>query len=703
MSTLSKRVLELLESEPFRTFKAKEIQRLLNIPQNKYQSLRDSLRELVRSGDVAKLKKNRYGSGRKSNEIVGKLHVNAQGYGFVSWDKGEDIFISMKNMGQALHGDKVRVRLYATTSGKSAEGQIVEVLERARETIVGTFRWGRKYGYVVPDDLKIQRDVVIPPGDELQAQDGQKVVCKIEEWEHHGMNPAGRIIEILGFPDEAGVDIISLVHRHEIRSTFEDFILKQAESIPATISQDEFQRRLDLRDMEIFTIDPVDAKDFDDAVSLEKTENGNWRLGVHIADVSHYVFEKSAIDREAFNRGTSVYLVDRVIPMLPERISNELCSLEEGKDKLTFSVLMTLTPQGKLLSYDIKESIIHSKKRFNYQEAQRILDGELTSPFAQTLREMHEFSKVLIQKRQNRGSIDFDTIEVEIPLNEKGEPVAIKRRLRLATHRLVEEFMLLANETVAKHVGLVLKEKLNQELPFVYRIHESPDVPSVMELIRMANAFGITIEPPTKIVPRFFQNVTKQLQNHPAESVLQYQLLRTMMKAQYSPANVGHFGLAYRYYTHFTSPIRRYPDLMVHRLLKKYAHKEFDASTLFYQELEKICSKCTDNEIRAQTAERDSIKLKQIQFLEQHLDEEFEGVIVRIVNFGFFVELPEFQVDGLVHIASLGDDYYIVDEKNYKLYGQSSGREYKLGENIKVRLERVDRNENLVDFVISGE
>ncbi len=703
MSTLSKRVLELLESEPFRTFKTKEIQRLLNVPQNKYQHLRDTLRHMVRNGEVDKLPKNRYGTAKKSNEIIGTLSVNSQGYGFVTWDKGDDVFISMKNMGQALHGDKVRVRLFATTSGKSVEGQIVEVLERARETIVGTFRWGRKYGYIVPDDLKIQRDVVIPPGDDMQAQEGQKVVCKIEEWEHQGMNPSGKVIEVLGFPDEAGVDIKSLVHRHEIRSTFKDFLLKQADSISAKISQEEIQRRLDLRETETFTIDPADAKDFDDAISLEKTDNDNWRLGVHIADVSHYVYEKSALDKEAYTRGTSVYLVDRVIPMLPERISNELCSLEEGKDKLTYSVMMTLTAQGKLMSYDIRESIIHSKKRFTYQEAQQIMDEKTGSPFSETLKNMYALSKTLIQKRHNRGSIDFDTVEVEIPLDENGEPIAIRPRVRLHAHRLVEEFMLLANETVAKHVGVVLKEKIKQEPPFVYRIHESPDKPSVLELIQMARAFGIEIEPPTKIVPRFFQNITKQFQNHPAESVLQGQLLRTMMKAQYSPANVGHFGLAYRYYTHFTSPIRRYPDLMVHRLLKKYAHKNIDTSSLFYEDLEKICKKCTDNEIRAQRAERDSIKLKQIQFLEKHIDDEFEGVIVRIVNFGFFVELPEFQIDGLVHIASLGDDYYIVDEKNYKLYGQSSGREYRLGEKIKVRLERVDRNENLVDFVISGD
>ena len=702
MGKLSQKILKLVESQPFRTLKAKEIQRLLNVPHNRYQGLRSTLRELERRGDLVKLKKNRYGAARKTNEIVGELHVNAQGYGFVSWDKGEDIFISMKNMGQALHKDKVRVRLFATTSGKSMEGQIVDVLERARETIVGIFRWGRKYGYVVPDDLKLQRDVIITAGDDLGAQEGQKVVCKIEEWEHHGLNPSGRVIEVLGFPTDAGVDVLSIVHQHEISTGFPDLVQQESKRISADITDEEIKKRIDLRESLIFTIDPEDAKDFDDAISLEKLNDGTWRLGVHIADVSHYVLEKSALDTEAFRRGTSVYLVDRVIPMLPERLSNEVCSLEEGKPKLTFTVFMTLSAQGKLLSYDIKESVIKSKKRFNYQEAQKIIDGEIESPFAEKLREMQELSRILIKKRKNRGSIDFDTVEVEIPLDEKGEPIDIKKRIRLATHRLVEEFMLLANETVAKHVGIVLKEKLDMELPFVYRIHESPDQVSVLELMQMAHSFGIDVAPPAKITPRFFQNISNLFQAHPASSVLFDQLLRTMMKAQYSPANIGHFGLAYRYYTHFTSPIRRYPDLIVHRLLKKYGKKEFDASSLLYQDIEKICSKSSSNEVRAQTAERDSIKLKQLQFLEKHIDEEFEGIIVRIVNFGFFVQLEKFQIDGLVHITSLDDDYYVVDDQNYRLYGQQSGKEYKLGDTIKVKLDRVDRNENLVDFVMTG-
>lgn len=702
MSKISKRILELFKAEPFHAFKTKEIQRRLTIPQNKYQGLRAVLRHLLREGEIIKSKKNRY-SLPASNEITGELRVNAQGYGFVVWEGGEDVFISQKNMGQALHKDKVSVRLFAASSGKSAEGQIVKVLERARNSIVGTFRWGRKYGYVIPDELKIQKDVVIPPGEENSAEEGQKVVCQIEEWEHYGLNPSGKIVAVLGYPDEPGVDIESVVHRHEIAMGFPAQVQKQADGLSKDILENEIKRRLDLRDEITFTIDPDDAKDYDDAVSLEKLEDGQWRLGVHIADVSHYVTEKSALDDEAFERGTSVYLVDRVIPMLPERVSNELCSLEEGVDKLTFSVLMTLTENSKLLSYDIKKTVIRSKKRFTYAEAQKVITGDLQSPYTETLQNMHRLSRVLIKKRGERGSIDFDSLEIEIPLDEKGNPVEIRKRERLDAHRLVEEFMLLANETVARHVGVVLRDKAMTELPFVYRIHEQPDRESINELVLLAKAFGIETKAPQRITPRFFQNLAVKFQKHPSSSVLQAQLLRTMMKAQYSPNNIGHFGLAYRYYTHFTSPIRRYPDLIVHRLLKKYAHKGFETNVPSLKYIDAVCKKSTENEIRAQGAERDSVKLKQVQYLERHLNEEFDGVIVRIVNFGFFVELPDLLVDGLVHVNSLADDYYIIDEKNYRLYGEHSGKEYKLGQEIRVRLSRVDRNENLVDFVIAGD
>jgi ribonuclease R len=412
------------------------------------------------------------------------------------------------------------------------------------------------------------------------------------------------------------------------------------------------------------------------------------------------VRENAPVDDAARERGTSVYLVDRVIPMLPERLSNELCSLKEGVDRLTFSALMTLAADGQLISYDIFETIIRNKKRFSYKEAQQVIDGKTAHPFAEQLRLMAELADLLIARRTRRGSIDFDSLEVEIRLDEKGEPIAIMPRERLATNRLIEEFMLLANETVAKHVGQVLKEKLGYELPFVYRTHEKPDEQSVQQLIRMASAFGIKATAPQRLQPRFFANLSKTFQHHAAAHVLQTSLLRTMMKAQYSPENIGHFGLAYRFYTHFTSPIRRYPDLLVHRLLKKYAAGGYDASVPAAKELDKLCKLATACEIRAQEAERDSIKLKQLEFLQKHVEDEFDGIIVRMVNFGFFVELPDYLIDGLVHVTSLDDDYYVMDENNHRLEGRRNGRVFTLGDRVRVRLARIERNEKLVDFVI---
>ena len=700
MANLKKRVLDLLSSEPFRALKIKEIQRRLGVPHSEYQELRQIVRSLARQDRIRRFKKGRFGVGQPQNEMTGRLHVNTQGYGFVTPKKGEDIFISQKNMANALHGDTVRLRLFASRKGKSPEGQIVEVLERARTLIVGTFRWGRQYGYLIPDDLKIQRDVIIPPGEESNAQEGQKVVARIEEWEHYGMNPSGPVVEVLGYPDEPGVEMLSLIYKHQLPREFSEKAEKAAKELSEGISAKEEQERLDLRDVECFTIDPVDAKDFDDAVSLEKMENDNWRLGVHIADVSHFVDERSPIEKEARKRGLSVYLIDRAIPMLPERLSSELCSLVPEQDRLTFSVLMQLDPKGHLVSYDIKKTIINSNKRFNYEEAQLILDGEMKSEFADTLNNMYDLSMALVKRRRQRGSIDFDSPEVEIPLNEKGWPVEIKIRQRLNTHRLIEEFMLLANETIARHVGMILGDKLGNPPPFVYRVHAKPDKQEVIELVKLAFAFGIKVKIPKHISPTFFQKLADQFQEHNAASVLNNAMLRTMTKARYDTENIGHFGLAYKYYTHFTSPIRRYADLMVHRLLKEYATSvSTTASKISLKDLQKRCEDSTKREIQSQEAERDSIKLKQIQYMQQHHGKEFTGVIIRILNFGFFVHLPDYLIDGLIHVTSLDDDYYIVDDNNYSMVGQYSGKEYKLGQKMRVQLVRIDPDEHLIDFV----
>lgn len=697
---LEKTVLDFFQANVRKTFKAKDIAKSLHIPQQQYQALRTVLRSLLQQNKIHKLKKNRYGIFRQTEGVVGQLRVNSQGYGFVTRPDGPDVFISEKNMATALHLDTVRVKLFAASEGKSPEGMVIEVVERARNHFVGTFRRGRKYGYVIPDDLKIHKDIIIPDREDHGALDGQKVVAVIDEWEHAQLNPTGHLREILGFPEEPGVDVLSILHQFNLPDAFPEAVLHETEKISPIHPKQEVARRLDLRDQIVFTIDPADAKDFDDAVSLQKLPNGHLRLGVHIADVSYYVEENGAIDAEAKDRGTSVYLVDRVVPMLPERLSNELCSLAEGQDRFCYSVFVDLTPEGEVLQYQLKETLINSVKRLSYEQAQRIIAGEEKSSLTPLLREMHALSRKLVQKRFRRGSIDFESLEVKIILDDQGHPTDIIRRERLDSHRLIEEFMLLANETVAKHIATLPLPTEEESWPFVYRIHEKPDDTSMTELLNLATAFSVPYKAPKQPTPKFLQKLSFQFQEHPAGTVLQDALLRTMMKARYSTDNLGHFGLAYHHYTHFTSPIRRYPDLMVHRLLKKYTSKAA-AFPVDLDELEKSCHLATQREIRAQEAERASVKLKQVEFMERHLGKEFQGIIARIVNFGFFVHIPELLIDGLVHVTSLEDDYYIFEEKNFCLTGQYNRKRYRLGDRIRVRVSRVSRNERLIDFIIA--
>lgn len=697
ISVVEELVFSYLQQNIPATFKIKELARILEIPQSDYRQFRSLLRAMVQDGRIYRYTKGRYGLGEKITQIVGNLHVKTMGYGFVINEDGDDIFISQKNMGMALHGDIVRVRLFAQSSGRKREGKIIEIIQRGRSNIVGIYRKGRKQNFVVPDELKLQRDILIADADSMGARNGQKVVVKIDYWEHENLNPVGQIVRILGQPDGSGVDVSAIAASYDLDSDFPDQVEAELKSVSGKIPAREIKKRRDYRDWICFTIDPPDAKDFDDAVSLTKLSDGHWRLGVHIADVSHFIPVNSALDQEALSRGASVYLVDRVIPMLPHKLSSDLCSLRPNLDRLCFSIVMELAPDGSIVNYELAESVIHSRRRFSYEEVQDIINGKQADPLGATILDMYHLSQQLLKKRRIRGAVEIDSLEVKIELDERGRPIALKKRERLDSHRLVEEFMLCANQTVASFVGQVLQEREQRELPFIYRVHEKPSKEKIAEFLRLLEAFSFNIAKPKKLSPRFFQRIVDQVEKSPVAFVVEDAMLRAMMKAAYSTANIGHFALSYRFYTHFTSPIRRYPDLVVHRLLKNYQNQ---APEIYNEKkLAEICRLTSAREVVAQEAERESIKVKQAAFMAERVGEVFEGVISRVTHFGFFVDLPEQLVSGLVHVNDLGEDYYVFDENLFAMIGERTKKVYRLGDKLQVKLKQVDLDRRLIDFI----
>ncbi|MDL1879275.1 VacB/RNase II family 3'-5' exoribonuclease, partial [Cytophagia bacterium CHB2] len=497
MKDLIDRTLEVLAQQPSRQFKAKELARLLHVPPAKYAEYRSLLRSLAQQGLLAKLRRNHFGHARQTSTVTGKLHVKTQGYGFlIVGEDQEDVFISQKNMRTALNGDLVKVELFARPTGRRAEGRVVEILQRSRSNIVGTLRHGKHFYFVKPDDIKLLRDIYIPEENLNGAKAGQKVAVTIESWEDELQNPEGRVVKVLGFPGEPGVDVLSVAYAFDLPAAFPPEVEHEAEQLAMEITPELLAQRLDLRDRLTFTIDPEDAKDFDDAISMRELENGNIELGVHIADVSHFVQEKSALDQEALARSTSIYLVDRVVPMLPERLSNDLCSLKPDTDRFTYSCMMEISPRGKVVNYQIAETIIHSKKRLNYEQAQRIIDGKesATPEIDETLRKLNRLAKTLTKQRLRNGSLDFDTPEVKVILDETGAPIEIRRKERQESNRLIEEFMLLANQTVAKHIDVTLKKQYRKKPPFIYRIHEAPDPLKMKDFALFVKALGLKFD-----------------------------------------------------------------------------------------------------------------------------------------------------------------------------------------------------------------
>ncbi|HEX6925460.1 MAG TPA: ribonuclease R [Longimicrobiaceae bacterium] len=692
-------IIEYLRETAGRPLKAKELARGLKVPEVDYPEFKAQLQRLEDEGLLYRVKKQRYAAPEKINLVVGRLQTIRSGAGFVVPEDGaEDLFIPWQAMGSAVHGDRVIARVEKRRRGQRREGRIIKVLERARGTIVGIYHPARNFGFVVPEDRKLTRDVFIPPGQESGANDGDVVLVRISSWGDEHLGPAGEVETVLGHRAEAGVDVLAVVYGHGLPIDFPAEVTEEAERLRERgIRPEDLEGRRDLRDEVVFTIDPADARDHDDALSIRPVGDGRWRVGVHIADVSHYVREGTALDAEAMQRGTSVYLVDRVIPMLPEALSSDLCSLVPDRDRLALTLFLTVDEEGRVHEHELVRSVIRSRHRLSYDDAQSVIDGErsVDRETDEAIRTLVRISRALRSARERRGSLDFDLPEARVVLNTRGEPTDIQRVLRLESHRLIEDFMLLANETIARHA-------VRSRLPFLFRIHERPDADRLEQLRDFVATFGYRVGRRAEPRPKDLQQLLVRVQGRPEENLISTVVLRSMKQARYSHDNAGHFGLAAEHYTHFTSPIRRYPDLVVHRLASRaIIDGERLPESLREEALPTIARLSSERERVAVEAERDSVDLKKVEFMERHLGDEFSGTISGVTSFGLFVLLDDYFVEGLVHVSSLEDDYYVFLEEQFALVGEHTRRRFQLGGAIRIRIAAVDREERKIDFVLA--
>ena len=710
---LQEKLLRFFSKHSNEQFKPLVIARRLGIKgKDEFRELQQLLNELYQSKKIERGKRKRYGHAvpPAADRLTGILKSLKNGIGIVQLPPPhkETISIPARFMGTALDGDTVSVALFASKTPTDKlqeelrEGEIVEVIERSKRQVVGVFSKSKHFFFVIPDSKIVGRDIYIPPGKTKGARPGEKVVAEIDSWESRNLNPEGHIIDVLGKAGEVSAEMMGVAREFQLPLRFPRDVLQESEHISEEIPEEEYTHRLDLRELECFTIDPEDAKDFDDAVSLEVMDNENFRLGVHIADVSYYVKENSSLDKEALKRGTSVYLANEVIPMLPEKLSNNLCSLRPKEDRLAYSAFMTVTPRGTVKEYTIEKSVIHSKRRFTYEEVQSIIEKK-RGDFSGTIARMHKLSQMLLAKRMKNGALDFETVETKFHFDAEGKPNEIIKKIRLDAHRLVEEFMLLANQTVARHIGMPKKETDLQ--PFVYRIHDSPPPEKLRDLASFVQYLGYSLPlTGSGVTSRGLQKLLHDVKGKDVESVINEVAIRSMAKAIYSETNVGHFGLAFSHYTHFTSPIRRYPDLLVHRLLEEYTHRMSQKRREQLVGLvPEICEISSARERVAQDAERASVKVMQVEYMKRHIGDEFHAIISGVTNFGLFVEIADLLVEGLVHVRDLGDDFYTFDEKNYALIGRKKKKRYRLGDKVLIQVVRVDPEERQIDFRLVEE
>ena len=703
-------ILDLMDAEFYVPMKEKELAVMLQVSKEDRGELNRILNELLAEGKLSLTKKGKFIKAKHSDrELIGTFISHPKGFGFVEIEgRDEDLYIPENFVNGAFHKDTVKVALLSTQSagqnGRRQEAQVIEILARGMKQIVGIYDKNNKnFGFVIPDNTKISEDVFVPVERSKGAVSGHKVVCEITDYGKNNRKPEGKITEILGHVNDPGVDIMSIVKGYELPTEFSEKIMHQAERVASEVSEADMAGRRDLRYVQMVTIDGEDAKDLDDAVSLTK-DGTQYQLGVHIADVTNYVQENSALDWEARERGTSVYLVDRVIPMLPHKLSNGICSLNAGENRLAMSCLMTIDEKGEVVSHEIVESVINVDRRMSYTSVKKILEDkdeaeiheyEALVPMFELMREL---AGILREKRKKRGSIDFDFPESKIVLDKQGHPIEIKPYERNVATKIIEDFMLIANETVAEHFHWM-------ELPFVYRTHDNPDPEKIDKLSTFIRNFGYSIKSrQEEIHPKELQKLLAKIEDTPEEALISRLTLRSMKQAKYTIDCTGHFGLACQYYCHFTSPIRRYPDLQIHRIMKEQLRGRLNEKRIEHYNalLPEVAKHSSEMERRADEAERETDKLKKVEFMERHIGEIYEGVISSITAWGVYVELPN-TIEGMIHVSMLPGDYFYYDEETYEMVGQSTDIRYKLGQTLKIRVHATDKILRTIDFVIPQE
>lgn len=698
-------ILDIIESPNYTPMKIKELAILLNVPKEDRDDLSLVLNSLVEEGKIGLSKRGKYGK-ISANLKIGTFTGNQKGYGFVTIEgEPEDIFIPESKTCGAIHGDVVQVAVHMSgkkQEGKHYEGEIIRIISHGSDEVVGLYRKSKNFGFVEPDNMKFNKDIYVPEKDSMGAVTGHKVVVKITDYGSKDKKPEGKVIEIIGHVNDPGTDILSIVRAYDIPMEFPEGVMNQVATIPDEVRKEEYEGRMDLRELPTVTIDGEDAKDLDDAISLIK-DGDKYKLYVSIADVSHYVTENSPLDKEALKRGTSVYLVDRVIPMLPHKLSNGICSLNEGKDRLALSCIMDIDSKGNITGHEIAQTVINVNRRMSYTSVNRIItlkDKEETDKYKELVPMffmMEELAGLLREKRRKRGSIDFDFPESKIYLNEKGEPIDIKPYDRNVATKIIEDFMLAANETVAEDFYW-------QELPFVYRTHENPEYEKMLKLCTFINNFGYDIKMGDEIHPKEIQKLIDKIEGTPEEALISRITLRSMKRAMYTTQCIGHFGLAAKYYCHFTSPIRRYPDLQIHRIIKENLNGRLNEKRINHYRniLNEVAFNSSTTERRADDAERDTEKLKKVQYMKKFINEEFDGVISGVSAYGMYVEL-ENTVEGMVRITSLKDDIYYYNEESYSLIGEATHHTYKLGEKVRIVVTGADVLQRTIDFEIAED